>query len=258
MQRPGCIAIGQSGEICKINDSMVVKHPKSFPGDTSYNELRQHFLDVERQIYERLGPHDGILPYFGVKDETGAIQLAYAKQGDLRAYIRSHDAPPHAFRRRWIQLLVDAFYHIYSCKVLHQDVKLNNIFINDNTPKVADFANGAIFPPDADMELICAQDPLSRVDILGIGCVMYSIGTWRDFEYDYFESNRWPTMEELPSTQGGLFGEVIASCWSNKYATVKSLYDDFRNCSRGPAVENYTCVRDTGQAHLSMKGVQGN
>lgn len=89
VQRPGCIAIGQSGEICKINDSMIVKYPKSFPGETPYNELRQQFLDVERQTYERLGPHNGILQYLGVLDETGAIQLAYAKQGDLLTYIQS-------------------------------------------------------------------------------------------------------------------------------------------------------------------------
>ncbi|EEH06846.1 conserved hypothetical protein [Histoplasma capsulatum G186AR] len=236
MQRPHCIAIGQSGEICKINDSMVVKYPKSFPGETTYNELRQQFLDVERQIYERLGHHDGILQFFGVWNETGAIRLAYANQGDLRAYIRSHDAPPQAFRKMWIRLLVETFYHIYSRKVLHQDVKLNNILISNDTPKVADFANGAIFPIDADMELICAQDPLSRIDLLGIGCIMYSIGMWQDFEYDYFENDRWPTPEELPSTHGVLYGEVIARCWNNEYSTVKSLYEDFRGCSRESGV----------------------
>lgn len=90
----------------------------------------------------------------------------------------------------WIRLLVETFYHIYSRKVLHQDVKLNNILINNNIPKVIDFANGAIFPIEADMELICAHDPLSRIDLLGIGCIMYSIGAWQDFEYDYFENNR--------------------------------------------------------------------
>nr|KMM66523.1 hypothetical protein CPAG_02861 [Coccidioides posadasii RMSCC 3488] len=88
--------------------------------------------------------------------------------------------------KTWIQSLVAALYRIYSCKVLHQDVKLNNILVDNDLLKIADFANGAIFPPNTDMETIYTQDPLSQVDLLGIGCIIYSIAAWTPYSYDYY------------------------------------------------------------------------
>lgn len=226
-QRPGCIAIGWSGEICKIDDFHVVKHPKWLPGDAAHNERFRDLITLERAIYERLGEHKGIIKYLGVADRrTGAIRLAYAKQGDLSTYIRSHDMPSQSYREGWIQLLMETFYHIYCCKVLHQDITLNNILVDNDCLKVIDFANGALFPPDTDMEATCAIDPLSQVDLLCLGCIIYSIATWRVFVYDYFEKNRWPMPEELPSTSDILCGDIIKKCWEDKYSTIASLYED--------------------------------
>jgi serine/threonine protein kinase len=226
-QRPGCIAIGWSGEICRIDDSSVVKHPKFFPGHPTYNEQYRDLITLERIIYERLGDHKGIIEYLGIADmKTGAVRLAYAKQGDLSTYIQSHDMPSQSFRDRWIQLLMETFYHIYCCKVLHQDIKLNNILVDNDCLKVIDFANGALLPLDADMEATCADDPLSRVDLLCLGCVIYSIATWQAFIYDYFEKDRWPMPEELPPTSDIPCGDIIKKCWEDKYSTIASLYED--------------------------------
>jgi serine/threonine protein kinase len=226
-QRPGCIAIGWSGEICRVNDSQVVKHPKYFPSYPTYNKQYYDLITLERNIYERLGNHKGIINYLGIADiKTGAIRLAYAKQGDLSTYIRNHDMPCQSFRDGWIQLLVETFYHIYCCKVLHQDIKLNNILVDNDCLKVIDFANGALFPPDTDMETACADDPLSRVDLLCLGCVIYSIASWQVFTYDYFEKDRWPILEELPPTSHIPCGDIIEKCWNDKYSTIASLYED--------------------------------
>ncbi|KAF3480513.1 uncharacterized protein GIQ15_05860 [Arthroderma uncinatum] len=206
-QRPGCIAIGLTGEICKMDESYVVKHPKAVPGHPAYNDLRLEFMATERQIYERLGPHEGIIPYLGPLDDSGAIKLAYAKQGDLEAYISAQDTPSIAVRIAWIQSLMVAFYHIYSNRVLHQDVKLDNVLVDDNSLKIADFANGAIFPLDADMEKIYAEDPLSKADLLGIGY-------------------------EVPKTEGLIYQELIDRCWKNEYHSIKPLYEDFQRLER--------------------------
>jgi serine/threonine protein kinase len=138
-QRPGCIAIGWSGVICKIGDTHIVKHPKFFANHHTYNEQFYDLITLERNIYERLGDHKGIIKYLGVEDkDTGAIKLAYAKQGDLATYIQHHDIPPESFRTRWIQLLIETFYHVYCYKVLHQDIKLNNILVDGDCLKVID------------------------------------------------------------------------------------------------------------------------
>lgn len=121
---------------------------------------------------------------------------------------------------------METFRYIYSRKVLHQDVKLNNILVDGGCLKVIDFANAVMFGVDADMEEICARDPLSRVDILGLGCVFYSIAAWRVFCYDYFEYERWPRMEELPETRGLLCEDIINKCWRDSYGTLGLLFED--------------------------------
>lgn len=112
----------------------------------------------------------------------------------------------------------------YSRNVLHQklfDVKLNNILVDGGCLKVADFANAVMFGVDAGMEEICARDPLSRVGILGLGCVFYSIAAWRVFFcYDYFGHERWPRLEELPETRGLLCEDIINKCWRDSYGTL--------------------------------------
>lgn len=85
---------------------------------------------------------------------------------------------------------------------------------------------------DADMEETCAKDPLSRVDILGLGFIIYSIAAWRAFHYDYFErDNRWPKPEDLPATSGLLYEDAINKCWKDSYWSIQSLYEDFNAVS---------------------------
>jgi hypothetical protein len=97
--RPGCIAIGFSEEICRINDFYVIKHLKYFPGHLTYNKQCRDLITLERNIYERLGDYKGIITYLGIADiKTKAIRLAYAKQGNLLTYIQNHNILSQSFR----------------------------------------------------------------------------------------------------------------------------------------------------------------
>lgn len=228
-QPPKCIAIGFSGIICEADDDTIIKHPKVIPNNDSYNEMFRDMIINEKLIYERLGNYEGIIPYLGVYDHsTGAIRLARAKQGDLERYIQNHEEPSKEIRSAWIQSLVETFWYIYSQKILHQDVKPNNILVDNGYLKVVDFANATMYALDADMEEICMEDELSQVDLLGLGCIIYSISAWRVFYYDYFEQDHWPKPENLPATSDLLYRSIINRCWRGSYDTMKSLYEDFR------------------------------
>ncbi|EFE39952.1 hypothetical protein TRV_05339 [Trichophyton verrucosum HKI 0517] len=230
-QRPGFITIGITGIICKEGD-FIVKYPKTEPETSSYaqgyNIMQLKMMDTERQIYERLGPHDSIIRYYGPLDDSGAFKLAYAKQGDLEKYIPRHEMPSKATRIAWIRSLIEGFYHIYSSKVLHQDVKPNNVLVHDGSVKIIDFANGEIFPPDTDMEKVYTDDPFAKGDLCGIASVIYSVSAWRVFYYEYFEDNRFPRPDEIPNTEALLYREIIDKCWRNEYHSVRSLYEDFQ------------------------------
>ncbi|EGD93657.1 ULK protein kinase [Trichophyton tonsurans CBS 112818] len=226
------LAMGLTGDIRAVDESYVVKHPKSDPDSSEearvYNEMKLEMMNVERQIYERLGLHDSIIHYYGPLDNSGAIKLAYAKQGDLEKYITGHEMPSKATRIAWIRSLIEGFYHIYSSKVLHQDIKPNNVVVHDGSVKIIDFANGEIFPPDADMEKVFTDDPLAKGDLCGIASVIYSVSAWRVFYYEFFEDNQFPRPDEIPDTEALVYREIIDKCWRNEYHSVRSLYEDFQ------------------------------
>ncbi|KAM5454350.1 hypothetical protein MaudCBS49596_002368 [Microsporum audouinii] len=229
---PGFITVGCSGIICKVEDSYIVKHPKLAPPSAqqreAYNEMQLEMIGIERQIYERLGQHDSIIQYHGPLDDSGAIKLAYAKQGDLEDYIPRNKMPSKAVRIAWIRSLMSGFHHIYSSKVLHYDIKPNNILIHEGSVKITDFGNGLIFPLDTDMEKVYTEDPHAKVDLSGIGCVIYSISAWRVFHYEYFEEDRFPRPDEVPDIEALVYREIIDKCWRNEYHSIRSLYEDFQ------------------------------
>lgn len=123
-------------------------------------------------------------------------------------------------------MLARTFYHLYSRRVRHQDVKPSNILVRKGCLKTSDFANTALFPLSYDVEAVCTSDPLSRIDLLGVGCIFYSVGAWKVFSYDYFEAGRWPTLEELPSIDGMLYEDIVKKCWLDAYNSMKPLYED--------------------------------
>ena len=223
------IASGFAADIYQTGECCVIKRPKFFPGYDAENQSFRDLVDNERKVYERLGSHEGIITYFGISDEsTGTIKLAYANNGDLSDYITTCPKPSKADRAAMIRLLSTTWFHIYSQNVSVQDIKTENILVQGGVPRVGDFTQSIIFPLDANMRKICPKDTL-RVDLVGIGCVIYSIAAWDVFNYDYFAEQRWPGPEDLKPTDHIMCGEIIKKCWNGKYSSVEALYDDVIN-----------------------------
>jgi serine/threonine protein kinase len=220
------IASGFAADIYQTDEHHVIKRPKFFPGYDVENQSFRDLVDNERKVYERLGSHEGILKYFGISDEsTGAIKLAYANNGDLSHYIMTYHKPPQARRAAMIRLLSTAWLYIYSQNVSVQDIKTENILIQDGMPKIGDFTQSILFPLNVDIHEACPKDVL-RADLVGIGCVIYSIAAWEVFDYYYFASRRWPGPEDFRPTDHIMCGKIIKKCWNGKYKSMKSLHDD--------------------------------
>lgn len=223
VQGPGAyIASGFSGDIYQIDSEHVVKQPKFFLGEDEYNQNFRQIIDHERSVFERLGGHEGIIKFFGIYDmATGALKLEYANEGELADYIRSHPKPSESDRAAMIRSVSAALSHAYSRKVSPQDIKTENLLVHNGTLKLGDFGEAVLHPPDASMEEVYTQDTF-RLDLLGMGCIVYSISAWKVFDYSYFERCSWPTERDLPTTDHSICKEVIEKCW---YGTYKSIED---------------------------------
>jgi hypothetical protein len=72
---------------------------------------------------------------------------------------------------------------------------------------------------------ICPKDTF-RVDLVGIGCVIYSIAAWEVFDYDYFEKKHWPGPEDLKPADHIMCRKIIKKCWHGKYSGMNALHKD--------------------------------
>ncbi|KAF2176765.1 kinase-like protein [Zopfia rhizophila CBS 207.26] len=219
---------GSFGYVWRIARDRVLKEPKIYSNNNSgsaYSNMvnRAEILN-EKAVYERLGTHHGIIHCFKALDES--IELAFANQGDLSTYMRANPLPSQKFRVKWIQVVVNAFSHAHARRVVIQDISLRNILVHENSLKLSDFGESSLLPLDTDMTRFCVNDTTPQIEILHLGCILYSIAAWKEFKYNYFEAERWPEVGELPVTDDILYASIIKKCWNGEYVSMEALLKD--------------------------------
>jgi serine/threonine protein kinase len=216
---------GSFGFVWRIAKDRVLKAPKLYEEDLPWavhsNWVNRMELLREKAVYERLGSHDGIIKCFKALDES--IELAFANQGDLEHYVENNPPPPRPLRARWIRSLVDTFNYVHFCRVAVGDVALRNILVHDNSLKLCDFGESYLLPLETDMAQFSENRVTPQVEILFLGCVLYSIAVWKEFKYDYWETERWPEPGELPEMDGIVFASVISKCFNKEYCSMEAL-----------------------------------
>ncbi|KAI1921750.1 hypothetical protein LOZ12_002184 [Ophidiomyces ophidiicola] len=225
---------GSCADIYRISEDRVLKTPKIYPEsyhpDLEYsNFMHREEIQNEKLVFERLGNHEGVIRC--LNQHSDSIVLVFANQGDMENYIEHNPCPKQELRVQWVKSLIDAFCYIHSRRVVHQDIALRNILLHNDSPKICDFGQSAMLPLDTDMEQFCVYETTPQVELLALGSLLYSIIVWKCFEYDYFENNRLPEPQELPTTNGIPFGSIIRKCWSGQYASMEALMKDFRAVS---------------------------
>ncbi|KKZ67384.1 hypothetical protein EMCG_06946 [[Emmonsia] crescens] len=232
-QRTPLVGMGSYADVLRIAEDRVLKKPKIYPDhkpELAYsNFINRAELQNEKAVYERLGSHDGIIHCFKALDES--IELAFANQGDLEKYIQTNSSPSRELRAKWIRSLADVFsyVHVHSRRVVLQDVALRNILVHNNSLKLCDFGDSSLLPLDTNMQQFCESGTTPQIEILYVGCVVYSIAVWQEFKYDYFKNECFPEAEELPAMNSVLFASVIRKCWTRGYASMEALRKDVHN-----------------------------
>lgn len=236
----GMVGIGMTGLILRSmhHQDRVAKvantyGPESFPNEPlqyveNLNDIKRETLKNEKAIYDRLGKHKGIVHCFEASDEK--IVLAFAEQGDLKSFIEKNAEPEESFKVEWILSLIDALSYIHSRRVLVDEIALRNILVTEAELKFCDFGQSYLLPMATDMDTICENDLTAKIEILHLGCVLYSIAVWDVFKYYYFHplDPQWPKLQEFPETEKLFCGSIIRKCWNGDYINVETLAEDAR------------------------------
>jgi len=223
------IGMGLDGFVVHNEPSTVLKIPKLhgclLPDGTIEPDPDNEWssdLSTERTIYERLQGVRGVASYLGtVKD---GLLLEYYSNGCLEELMEKDSPPAWSQRMDWILQIIDVFAACHAKKVLVCDIALRNLLLADDyTIRIIDFANSSLCPLEHSGELRNSDGYCSKIDILHVTNVIYSLSCWKKFQVDCVTMDEWPDAESLPSTMDLPLGDVISESWSRQFETLYEL-----------------------------------
>ncbi|CAE7471004.1 NEK4 [Symbiodinium natans] len=172
---------------------------KSIDLHSASDDGRQQ-MELEVQLLRTM-QHPNIVAYRdSFIDRTGhlCILMEYCEHGDIFTYLqevrRTNSAPEEGRLLEWFTHIVWALQSLHQQKILHRDLKTQNIFLTGNrqqnilAAKLGDFGIAKVLTSTADLaktqigtpfymspELINSHPYSYKSDVWGLGCVLYEV-----------------------------------------------------------------------------------
>jgi len=169
---------------------------KSIELQTASDEGRQQ-MELEVQLLKSM-QHPNIVAYReSFVDDSGhlCIFMEYCEHGDIFSYLqdlRRTQMPSEAQLLEWFTQIVWALQALHQQKILHRDLKTQNIFLAGSrqqlAAKLGDFGVAKVLSSTVDLaktqigtpfymspELINSHPYSYKSDVWGLGCVLYEI-----------------------------------------------------------------------------------
>jgi serine/threonine-protein kinase len=134
-------------------------------------------LEQELTVGRRL-LHPNILRVYGIERDRGVafLVMEHLEGETLRARLRRAGVLPPPEALRYVGLIAEALAHAHAARVLHRDVKPENVFIAaDGTPKLFDFGVARLLARTSEQ----ASSRVGTVAYMRLGCRREYPGTRR-------------------------------------------------------------------------------
>ncbi|CAI7596005.1 unnamed protein product [Penicillium glandicola] len=228
-----------SCHVGKLNETMVLKYASDF-NDPGYLMS----IKVENRILQIIGPHPRIVEYKGLA-EDGLI-LKYYPNGTLRNHIKNHPYETLERRLEWCKQLVDTLSFVHSKRVIHCDICLHNILLDENFNIIlADF-QGLLISATTGLTLLdgltreCAKSYMPRehtyeasvrTDLFAVGSAIYHLVAGHEVFpeldnidderviYARFANGEFPKDDYVGS-------HIVESCWKGEYVSAAEISAD--------------------------------
>ena len=251
-------------KIPKVRDTTTMSEENR--EDVEYvNEVNREMLESEKAVYLRVGRCDGIAECINISKD--GILLALYERGDLESYIEGEVEVDRSRKAGWMLSIIKTILLFHNAKILVDDMALRNILIADDLSlKMIDFGQCPLLPLDTDINAVSDHGLTAQADIFHLGCIIYSIVTWKRYECNLFMRG-WtrPLLSNLPEVDQLFWGDIIQKCWSAEYTSMEQLYCDTREaleriiheirCCRDGDLDQYESgIRATGSGLLVAEG----
>ncbi|KAK8174329.1 kinase-like domain-containing protein [Phyllosticta citrichinensis] len=219
-----------------VDETTVLKFPH-FKGKAQSMED----LQVERQIYERVGKHPRIIEYKGWHED--GLLLEYAPNKSLNCFLADNPTLSKRERLRIAKETAEGVDFVHKNNVLLRDIAVRNILLDaDLHVKLCDLTgqllgdDGQVIAKGHGWEDFDAMKPRADTqyadivtDIFALGTTVYKImvnqGPFPDTHDDQelkqrFEQRRFPELDER------LGGKVVWGCWDSLYKSAGDVAKD--------------------------------
>jgi hypothetical protein len=222
----------------KLNGNLVLKYA-SDPNNPAYLMS----IKVEARLLEVLGKHPHVVESLGLQDD--GLMLKYYPNGTLRDYISLHPFLDIDQRLEWCRQLADTVVFVHSNWVIHCDITLCNILLDEELNLVlADFqgllysSNGVVLldglsraPAKSSMPRANFLHADVRTDIFAVGSAMYHIIVGNDV---FPELNSYDDQIEITDRfRKGMFpmsnyiaSNIVEKCWRGEYWCAATISAD--------------------------------
>ena len=227
------IGLGQSGivlgrgrhalKIAKIRDTTHLVPQEKREDQIYLNEVAREILQNEGEVYQRVGRHPGIAECIEITPD--GISLVRYPGGNAHQYVLQNVELNWWKKRDWILSIIETVAHLHESRVLSSDLALRNLLLADDLSlKMIDFGQCEVLPIDSDPATANVDGLTATVDIFHLGCLIYSVAAWCDFEKESVNTDsEFPPLEALPAINHLPCANIIHKCWTGQYANINVL-----------------------------------
>lgn len=153
-------------------------------------QIQKEKMTQEIQIHAKLN-HPNIVEFFGFFEDPNNIYivLELCKKRSMMELSKRRQVITEPETRYYMSQIVSGVNYLHSNRIIHRDLKLGNLFLNDNLQvKIGDFGLAAKIEFDGERkrtmcgtpnyiapEILSKKGHSFEVDIWSLGCIMYTL-----------------------------------------------------------------------------------
>lgn len=180
---------GSFGEVWLVLDTETIGPQRQYVAKIPFLKAANPKFRKEADICQKLAPHPGVVGLVATLEEEGRFILIQEYiEGQTLADMLGEELPRPLVERLILQL-IEVVAHAHQNRIIHRDIKPNNIIINPNgTLKLLDFGAAKILKDQDISATVVGSRPFMapeqimgkserRSDIWAIGVLMYLLYT---------------------------------------------------------------------------------
>ncbi|GKZ82669.1 hypothetical protein AnigIFM56816_007490 [Aspergillus niger] len=227
------LEVGSSAHTYKVDDHIVLKSSLLFepPGNNPSQHAQQHYatntlfqsnqLQNERTALQLLQkqPHPHIIE---------PIDTLYPEGLYLRKYhpLSEHKIPPQRHRIRWYRDLTDALCHIHKLGIVHADVRIDNVLLDEHGHVIlCNFSAASPFgEPNLAFPINGPSATLSeKTDMFALGSLIYQMehGVKPELSLDVHGTLVLPNIH----TGRPMLDTIIRDAWIGNYGRTAEMLE---------------------------------